>query len=527
MSDIDQTTQQLDRYDQTVELDATVREESPSHLAGVQSRSSSQLVMSMRSVLSHLMEVPLQAFLYDENFPKFLTAWQFVVEEILNGDEPQVESLHVWSVNDLGDKEADRIRVRGYKLAAYDIIRTTAGIVGHPIKYSAGNFWLYNGKSWEEVQPSHFSLFLRSACLRIGVPRIHSEDSSFLDDLERQMKKQMTVEFGTLGRNMLNFQNGTLKVLPDGELEFCHHDPLDQLHYTLSFDYDPRAGCEQWLSFLDQVIPEPEKQANLAEFLGSCFHEVKHEKVLFLYGSGANGKSVVLEVVKRLLGEDNLSHTSLDQLCNRNSYFLKDLMVSLLNYSGEISYSVNADMLKRLASREPQTGRFPGGRPFKVKDYARLAFNANVLPESDDVSDGYFRRMLIIPFEITVPTEQRNPHLPDEIAETDLPGIINWVITGLQRLLRQEGQFTESPSSERILMEYRHQSNPVEHFVEVFSGQLAEGVGGADLFSFYQDFCLNYGHRASSQKEFTARITRLGRVTKSRTSAGVRYTLNS
>lgn len=102
----------------------------------------------------------------------------------------------------------------------------------------------------------------------------------------------------------------------------------------------------------------------LAEFIAYSLTSLKLEKVLLLLGSGANGKSVIFEIVQALLGEDNVSNSSLLQL--REPHYRAMLANKLLNYASEISTRLDADIFKKLASGEPCEARLPYEKPFML-----------------------------------------------------------------------------------------------------------------------------------------------------------------
>jgi len=120
----------------------------------------------------------------------------------------------------------------------------------------------------------------------------------------------------------------------------------------------------------------------LAEFVGYVFApNLKLEKSLFLYGSGANGKSVFFDIISALLGTQNVSNYSIDTLCEPNGYYRAMIANKLLNYSSEIGKRFEVDKFKQLSSGEPVEARLPYGEPFQIRNYARMVFNANQLPK--------------------------------------------------------------------------------------------------------------------------------------------------
>jgi putative DNA primase/helicase len=453
-------------------------------------------------------------------YDTFLNNWSAHVREKLNGkQEPfDFESLSK-AIKADGEQ---KVRDKDYKVIASEVILKTADLIGHRLMYQMDKFFVYNGTHWQFVSDAEMNEFIRASGIRMGIDRMLAPDADFIQRMIKQLSTTVTTPVKSMMRDIMNFQNCTLEIHSDGRVVQREHRPTDYLHYTLAYNYDPKATCPKWQQFLDEVIPEPEKQANLAEFLGSCFSNVKHEKILLLYGTGANGKSVVLVVVTDLFGKTNLVHNTLEEITDERGYFRGNLMTALLNFAGEISDKVNPDGLKKLASREPMNGRYVWGRPFEVKDYCRSAFNCNVLPKVKEASDGYFRRFLIIPFEVTIPEDRRDPELPATIIETDLPGIMNWVIAGLQRLLKNNGKFTHSPASESILKQYMESSMNVSLFVQDVIGEQKGDFQSSKLYSEYLQYCSQMEYSPVNTKEFSIQLRKAG-LEHTRTKTGVVY----
>src|SRR5690606_17922094 len=150
-----------------------------------------------------------------------------------------------------------------------------------------------------------------------------------------------------------------------------------------------------------------------AEFLGYVFikhgsKRLKEEKALILYGNGANGKSVFFEVVSALLGTENTSNFSLESLTETNSYNRAMIANKLVNYGSEINGKLESSFFKQLVSGEPIEARLPYGQPFTMKQYAKLIFNCNELPKDVEHTNAYFRRFLIIPFDVTIPPQEQD-----------------------------------------------------------------------------------------------------------------------
>ena len=93
----------------------------------------------------------------------------------------------------------------------------------------------------------------------------------------------------------------------------------------------------------------------------------------------------------------------MQSLTNENGYFRAKLANKLVNYASEINGKLESAIFKQLVSGEPVEARLPYGEPFTLKQYAKLIFNCNELPKDVEHTNAYFRRFLIIPFDVTIP----------------------------------------------------------------------------------------------------------------------------
>lgn len=332
-----------------------------------------------------------------------------------------------------------------------------------------GFIYTYNGEFWQLLNRDELENFLGDAAAKLGVSWI---DARYFDT-KTKLGKQFLADahLPTPKRHedviRINLRNGTYEFGGGARFGLRPFDQGDFLTYQLPFDFDKDAKAPKWQAFLDEVLPDPDRsrQKVLAEFVGYVFaRHLKLEKCLILYGAGANGKSVVFEVTSALLGPENVANVSLESL-SRSDYYRATLANKLLNYSSEISTRLQAEKFKQLTSGEPIEARLPYGQPTTLRDYARLAFNSNELPRDVEHSEAFFRRFLIVPFDVTIPKDRRDATLAKSIIDSELSGVFNWVLGGLQRLLEQNG-FTRSVAVDEALETYRRESDSVAMFVE-------------------------------------------------------------
>jgi len=419
-----------------------------------------------------------------------------------------------------GTAATERITRSAQIVIIVDTVIETAAACGFGLA-KVGEFSLaFTGKHWETIENEEVAGFLSECAARLGVDPMMARFHLFRESLLKQFLATAYAPASThsVGVVFVNFANGTLPVVDGIPSELRSHSASDNLRYLLPFDFDVKAKCPQFLEFLDEVLPDVELQAVLAEFVGYVFApSLKLEKALIAYGSGANGKSVVFDVVRALLGGDNVSHYALSSLAT--DYFRAMLANKLLNYASEISSKIEAETFKKLVSGEPVEARLPYGKPFILSNYARLAFNGNDLPHGVEHSDGFFRRFLVIPFTVTIPPDRRNPNLAREIIANELPGVMNWALAGLQRIIKQ-GAFSPCRASDEAVATYRLESDSVALFIADENLEADTTMGGAftlrEMYASYRTFCVECGYKSLGRNTFTKRLRALGFATDHR-----------
>ena len=219
----------------------------------------------------------------------------------------------------------------------------------------------------------------------MGVPKFSAKYYKFKKELYEQFLATAYLEAipPSADNVLINLKNGTFEINTEGT-QIRPFNPNDFITYQLPFEYNPEAEAPIFKNYLNEVLPDKERQNVLAEFLGFLFikhnsNRLKEEKALILYGGGANGKSVFFQVVSALLGDENTSNYSLQSLTNENGYFRAKIANKLVNYASEINGKLESSIFKQLVSGEPVEARLPYGEPFTLKQYAKLIFNCNAM----------------------------------------------------------------------------------------------------------------------------------------------------
>jgi len=188
------------------------------------------------------------------------------------------------------------------------------------------------------------------------------------------------------------------------------------------------------------------------EMFGYCLYkDYPFAKAFMLIGSGANGKSTLMKLLEKFLGEDNIATPSLQDLL-RDKFAKVELFGKLANIHADLSSEKleNTGTFKMLTGGDTVYGQKKFKDPIKFKNHAKLIYSANELPRTDDRTDAFFRRWIVIDFpnQFTSNDEFTNPDLPYSIIdEEEMSGLLNWALDGLERILDQGG--FSRPSRER------------------------------------------------------------------------------
>ena len=218
-------------------------------------------------------------------------------------------------------------------------------------------------------------------------------------EIINKIKRRTYVELDQFDRdsNLLNLRNGLLNIMTG---EFTSHSPDGLSTVQLPINNDPKAKCPNVLRFLGGVL-RPKDVFTVLQIFGYCLYRTaKYEKAVMCSGKGDNGKGTLLKLFERFLGDHNVSHASLQEL-NNDRFAIADLHGKLANVCADLKAEklINTGTFKMLVSGDTIRAQKKHGQPFSFKNYAKLIFSANEIPESNDQTYAYFKRWIILLFD--------------------------------------------------------------------------------------------------------------------------------
>ncbi len=370
---------------------------------------------------------------------------------------------------------------------------------------------LYIGTHWEKIETQLYYVFVKRCARKLGLSPIYSESPEFMNKVFERLAFRVMEhrkQFVTPGESWINLLNCTLEIKNDGSVVKREHRSEDFFLYCLPYVYSPEAECPKFHQFLDRVLPEKEMQTLLAEYIAYCFtNDLKLEKMAVFYGVGCNGKSVMLDVITRLLGSTNVSYITLSDLTTNDE---KRSMANgkLANISSESKGDLDTAVLKRMVSNEETDMRMLYVGTKLMTHIPKLFTSYNRLPPAE-YTHGFFRRWLLFPFRVTIPDEEQDVDLVKKLC-TELPGILNWVLVGLKTILEKKA-FTKSEGCRMALSEYINNSNSaLTFFASLCEVDNSCFIKLSDLYKKYAEYCIEEDLKKIGKKNFQEIITSFG-----------------
>ena len=311
---------------------------------------------------------------------------------------------------------------------------------------------------------------------------------------------------------LLNLANGTVDLRTGALQPHCRDDLITNIA-DIAFDKD--AGCELWDAFLWRVTDGHEElYSYLQRFVGYLLvGDTSDQSLHFLYGLGANGKSVFCEVLMRLLGEYAIAVSPDLIMLKRHGGIpndvarLRGVRAALMN---ETSQGARFDeaKLKDLTGSDTLTARFLHQEFFDFAPTHRIVIRGNHKPAINGTDEGIWRRLRLIPFTVTIPEDERDHQLMSKL-QLELPGILNWAITGCLEWQR-DGLRPPSIITDAVRA-YREESDTLGRFIEECCevSKLAQ-VKSSSLFKRYQAFAEQSGERCMPSKDLPHEMQRRG-----------------
>lgn len=253
-----------------------------------------------------------------------------------------------------------------------------------------------------------------------------------------------------------------------GELK--EHDPKYMRLSQLQVNYNPKAKSE----ILDKFMRETFHKEDLPviwQFMGVSISEsITAKRFMIFVGSGDNGKSVWLNVVRKVIGADNISSASLSDLA-ANRFAKAQLLGKLANIASDISGSALNDIsnIKELTGNDQTSADRKFQSQVNFVNKASLMFSCNVLPEATSADEAYFKRLLIVDCPNQVPEHLQDKNLEDKLTtELAKSAWLNTALEGLKQYCSSHQVFARSEKIASLVNAHKTECRPDIAFIEKY-----------------------------------------------------------
>ena len=328
----------------------------------------------------------------------------------------------------------------------------------HPILYDSGKIywaWSWDDRSYHMVDETDILIAIKNAT---GDRNVVSDKSKgvIMESIRVTGRERGVKE---LPPNYIQFKNGVVDILTGEQFQATPE-------YMFTSPIPHNIGESDETPYIDKLFTDwvgGEERITLYEMLAYCFYQgYPIARIFALYGNGRNGKSQFLKVVNNLIGKENTCSTSLDLILS-SRFETGKLYKKRAAFVSETDFAVmrKTAMLKRLSGDDMIGGEFKGKGGFDFWNYAKMIIATNNLPETDDKTDGFYSRWIVVDFPNQF--DEGRPVI-DVIPEWEYENLC-FKLVGMLKDLLARGKFCREGTIKERMKKYEQKSTPVQHFI--------------------------------------------------------------
>jgi len=291
------------------------------------------------------------------------------------------------------------------------------------------------------------------------------QKKQYVDEVVNYIKDSCWTEKYILDppKNIIAFKNCLYDIDKEEIIDFSEKYFITiKIPIEITSEYTDSEKIDQ---FFEDIVGKERKEI-LYELMAYCLlRDYPFQKFFILYGSGENGKTAFLNLVRKFFGTENVASETPQHLVSRN-FSKANLWNKLVNISSDIPYIAieNTNVLKELVGGDWTNCERKFKTAFPFKNYAKLIFSANELPQINDKTYAFYRRVYILLFEKKI--EKPDPFIIEKITtDKELSGL-GWIlIKKLIELKKRDFVFSHNPTVKKMEEMYEDLSNPLNKFL--------------------------------------------------------------
>ena len=312
-------------------------------------------------------------------------------------------------------------------------------------------------------------------------------------------------------KSVLPLQNGLFNLTTHSIDGFT---PDALITYKLPVKYNPNADCPHIKEFIDEIL-NPDDIPIVQEYFGyTLLPTFPAHKSLWLYGIGRNGKSQLISLLSKMLGDENTVSVPIEEFDGWHRFSTARLFGKLLNVTSEpgVEKPLKSGLFKKVIGGDRISAEIKGKqRTIDFVNFAKFVVLGNIFPQVTDPSLAFWDRLIVVEF----PNSFVNDFIPDiseKLIEEDggLSGFFNWCLEGLKRLKENDFKFTTTKNTEEMKLEFEKLSNPIMAFIkEECVVHRDKRIAKGELYNAYKDYCGDGNYKIAGKAEFTKQIGEL------------------
>lgn len=408
---------------------------------------------------------------------------------------------------------------RKFKLTELGNAERIAYEYGHVIKFVNDIGWfIWDGKRWKVDTKKEIERITAKVLRSLSKSEDEAE-SKWSRMCERRNIRMNSIkdlmplvpgERGDFDRHkfLFNVENGVVD-LKTGKL--LQHDRELGLTKITNITFDENAKCPEWLKFLDQIFLGDQALVEyMQRLIGySLTGDISEQIMMFLVGGGSNGKSTFINTIKDLMGDYGKQAKSDTFIKKKESGANNDIarlvgsrFVSAIE--SEEGEKLADSFVKQITGGEPVLARFLRQEFFEFIPEFKVFFTTNHKPIIGGLDEGIWRRVKLIPFNLSLPAHKRDKRLPEKLS-LEMPGILNWAIEGCMKW--QQDGLKEPKVVAEATGKYKDDMDILAPFLdEVCYVEERENesimIEAKELYNVYERWCFNSGERSLGNRSF-------------------------
>lgn len=328
-------------------------------------------------------------------------------------------------------------------------------------------------------------------------------------------------------RYLLGCPNGTLD-LRTGKLRAAR--PEDYITKQAGVPFDPTAKCPQWEKFLAEIFPKKDVAAFVRRAMGYTLTGDTGEQCLFFeHGGGSNGKSTKQEIQKAIMGDYAMQVKTETLMASRprdggaasSDVAALDGARCAMTAEPEEGARLSEAFVKLVTGQEKLRARRLFAEEFEFTPELKIWLAANHKPKIRGTDYAIWRRIRLIPYEVTIPEAKKVRNLADRILRDEGPGVFAWMVRGC---LEWQREGLKAPPAVRAATEaYRLDMDVVRQWVDSHCERgEAFSVQASWLWEEFTRWARTVGERSTNQTDFGRRMTEAG-LDKQKVGGTVKY----